>query len=430
MDKSEKGKIGLFGAMAIGVGGMVGGGIFAVLGTAVSLAGGGTPMAFLFSGIIALITAYSYARLSVRFPSSGGTVVFVDKAFGVSYITGALNLLLWLSYLVTIALYASAFGSYAQTFFHSDAPSWLGHALISVAIVLPAAINLMNAALISKSETAIVVIKLLLLTVVIIAGWSNVDFSHFQPSHWESPLALVAGGMVIFVAYEGFELIANAAEDVRKPSQTLPSAFIGCVVFVVVLYVLVAVVTVGSVSPEVILQSKDYALAEAAKPSLGKVGFTVVAISALLATFSAINATIYGNARLGFYLAKDGELPEVLEKSAWNRPLGAVLLTTFLSLLLANLVDLESIAIMGSAGFLLVFAVVNAAAFKFGEKIGANRVITGIGALLCLISLVVLLVNTWRENSNAVYIFLSMLAFSLLFEWGYSKFFKRKIQTL
>ena len=91
------GKIGVLGAAAIGVGGMVGGGIFAVLGTAVSLAGGGTPMAFAIAGALALLTSYSYAKLAVRYPSAGGTVVFLDKAFGVDLLTGSLNALLWLS---------------------------------------------------------------------------------------------------------------------------------------------------------------------------------------------------------------------------------------------------------------------------------------------------------------------------------------------
>ena len=100
----ESAKMGVLGAAAIGIGGMVGGGIFAVLGTAVGMARGGTPMAFIIAGIVALLTSYSYAKLSVKFPSAGGTVVFIDRAFGIDLPTGIINLILWLSYLVTIAL--------------------------------------------------------------------------------------------------------------------------------------------------------------------------------------------------------------------------------------------------------------------------------------------------------------------------------------
>ena len=109
--------IGFFEAASIGVGGMVGGGIFAVLGLAVELAGGGTPVAFVVAGLVALVTAYSYSRLAVTFPSSGGTVTYLNQAFGTGAVTGSLNVLLWLSYVVMLSLYAFAFGSYGATFF-------------------------------------------------------------------------------------------------------------------------------------------------------------------------------------------------------------------------------------------------------------------------------------------------------------------------
>ena len=424
---TDSSKIGVLGAAAIGVGGMVGGGIFAVLGTAVSMAGGATPIAFAVAGTIALLTSYSYAKLSVAFPSAGGTVVFLDRAFGIDLFTGSLNLILWLSYLVTIALYASAFGSYGSTFFVEPSP-WLKHALITIGIILPAGINLLNSSLVSKSETIVVVIKLALLSLVIAAGIPHVDLSRLAPGTWAAPFPLVVGGMVIFVAYEGFELIANAAEDVRDPSYTLPRAFYGCVIFVIALYILVAIVTVGSVPADVIASSKDYALAEAAKPALGHAGFVIVSISALLATFSAINATIYGNARLGFSLAKDGELPELMERKVWHRPVAGVLITTVLSLLLANLVDLESIAIMGSAGFLVIFAAVNAAATRLAGQLGARRSICASATFACVVALATLLYNTLQETPHALWVFLGMIGFSVAFESVYPRLRRRKLK--
>jgi amino acid transporter len=111
MSKAGKGKLGFWAVVAIGVGGMVGGGIFAVLGLAVQLAHGGTPVAFAIAGAVALLTTYSYAKLSVAYPSRGGTVTFLDRAFGAGMFTGTLNALLWLSYVVMLSLYALAFGS-------------------------------------------------------------------------------------------------------------------------------------------------------------------------------------------------------------------------------------------------------------------------------------------------------------------------------
>ncbi|MEM7012014.1 MAG: APC family permease [Verrucomicrobiota bacterium] len=425
--KSSK-SIGVVGATLIGVGGMVGGGIFAVLGTAVMQAKGGTPIAFGLAGLVALLTAYSYAKLSVRFPRSGGTAVFLDHGFGVNLFTGMLNLILWLSYLVTIALYASAFGSYAVTFFDQPAP-WLKHVFITLAIMMPAAINLLNAELVSKSETAIVIVKIVLLCVVIAAGAFHTDVSRLTPDTWAPFTALVIGGMVIFVAFEGFELIANAAEDVKNPKRTLPRAYFLCVGSVIALYMVVAAVTVGSVDTETIIKAKDYALAEAARPSLGQAGFILVSVSALMATFSAINATIYGNARLGFTLATEGELPGALGKRVWHRPVNGVVVTMLISALLANTIDLEAIAILASAGFLLIFAAVSAAAFRLGPAIGANRIITALATLASSGALLALLISSANENLHALFVFGGLIVIAFLFELIYPKLTTRKMRN-
>lgn len=430
--KSDRGegaaRIGLLGAAAIGVGGMVGGGIFAVLGTAVALAHGGTPVSFLFAGIVAFLTAYSYAKLSVRYPSQGGTVVYIDRAFGVDLFTGTLNLILWLSYLVTLALYASAFGSYGATFFTHTPSPWLKHMLISIGIILPTCINLFNADIISKAETSIVVTKVVLLGIVIVTAARFVDVSRVNPENWSNPLSLIAAGMVIFVAYEGFELISNTAQEVRDPERTLPRAFFVSVIFVLILYILVAVVTVGTVSPEMVAKTKDYVLAEAAKPALGYVGFTLVALAALLATLSAINATIYGNARLGFSLAKDGELPEFFERKVWARPVYGVLLTAGFSLFLANLVDLTAIAIIGSSGFLIIFAAVNAANVKLSAQTGGKRIISSLGFLACIGALATLFYHTYEDTPHALWVVAGMVGVSILFELIYPKIVRRKIR--
>ena len=420
-------KISFLGAMAIGIGGMVGGGIFAVLGEAVSLARGATAIAFLVAGVVAFLTSYSYAKLSVHFPSQGGTVIFIDQAFGVDLATGVINLILWLSYLVTLALYAVAFGSYALTFFTTSPDPWLRHALISIGIILPVILNLFNAQVVSKSEVIIVFIKLILLILVIVAGAGYVDVARFSPGSWGDSISVIGAGMVIFVAYEGFELIANSAQEVKNPQKTLPRAFYGSVLLVITLYVLVALVTVGTVAPDRIAQVKDYALAEAAKPSLGTIGFRIVAIAALLATLSAINATVYGNARLGFTLAKDGELPSILEEKAWKEPASGVLIVGALALLMANFIDLTGIAIISSAGFLLIFAAVNVAGTKLATRTGGKKWISLAGSIACMMALLTLLWHTHEDNPHALWIFLFFILLAFLFEISYGTFIRRHL---
>ena len=255
------------------------------------------------------------------------------------------------------------------------------------------------------------------------------DPQRLQPSEWAGWGQLVVGGMVIFVAYEGFELIANAAGDVRDPQRNLPRAFYGCVIFVIILYILVAMVTVGGVAEEVILREKDYALAAAARPSLGQVGFVMVAVSALLATFSAINATVYGNARLGYGLAKDGQLPAKLDETRAGNPIDGVIVTAALSLVIANTVDLNAIAILSSAGFLLIFAMVCAAAWKLAPQIGARRGIAGVGFLACAGALVALLRDTAHRDPKALLIFAGFLLAAFLFEWIYPRLSGRPRQN-
>ena len=162
---------------------------------------------------------------------------------------------------------------------------------------------------------------------------------------------LIAGGMIIFLAYEGFELIANTAKDVSNASNTLPRAFDSSVGIVIILYVLIAIVTVGTPPVDKIVAAKDYALAETARPSLGQARFILIAIAAMLSTASAINATVCGAARLSYVIAKDGELPRTLEKKSWGRPIEGLLITSGLTLLIANLADISSMATMGSADF-------------------------------------------------------------------------------
>lgn len=405
---------------------MVGGGIFAVLGLAVSLAGGGTPIAFLVAGAVALLTAYSYARLSVTFPSQGGTVVFLDRAFGGNFFTGSLNTLLWLSYIVMVALYAYAFGGYGATFLPPSWQGWGEHILISLAILIPTALNLLSAEIIGRAETYVVIVKVVLLVMFTGIGFFGIEPGRLAPGTWSSPLHLLAGGMIIFVAYEGFELIANTAQDVQDFRNVLPRAYFSAVIFVILLYVLVSMVTVGNLSLGQIAQAEDYALAAAARPFLGAFGFRLIAVAALLSTFSAINATLYGSARLSFVIAKEGELPAFLEKKVWNRHIEGLLITVALSLLLANQGDLSSISTLGSTGFLLIFAAVNAANWVLWRKTRSRRWLCGLGVVACLAALLALLYQVLADHPGHIWVVAGLVGGATFVEAAYRLLSRRR----
>ncbi|WP_240723645.1 APC family permease, partial [Flavobacterium sp. J27] len=283
-------KIGLKEAISIGIGGMVGGGIFAVLGLAVALSQGGTPFSFFIAGILAFITSYSYAKLSLAFPDRGGTVKFINEGFGRTIFSGGINNLLWISYIIMLALYASAFGSYAPNLFKITTSATIDfHIYASAIIILATLINYYSVKVVSKIETLAVGIKLIILLGFVGLGlyglFGNPNVSQLALSHWEPPLQLVTGGMVIFVAYEGFELIANAVPDIENPEKNVAKAYYYAVAFVILLYIVIAIVTVGSLPFKQIAAAQDYVLAEAAKPMIGQVGFTIITIAALISTF-------------------------------------------------------------------------------------------------------------------------------------------------
>ena len=417
-------QIGLFGAAAIGVGGMVGGGIFAVLGLASVLAGGATPIAFLVAGCVTMLTAYSYAKLSVTYPNNGGTIIFIDKAFGVSWFTGAANMLLWIGYIVTLSLYAVAFGNYAQTFLPQHLQTVLiSHVLISTGILLPTILNLLSAAIVSKTEIYIVALKIAILVVVVALGFSSVVPARIEPKSWPSLLSIVEAGMLIFVAFEGFELIANTSASVKNYKQTLPRAYYASVLFVLLLYVLIAVIVVGSLSTDQIAAAQDFALAKAAEPSLGRFGFTLVGVTAVLATLSAINSTLYGSARLSYSIATEGELPKDFELKIWNQPIG-LLITSGAALLLSNMVDLSSISMMASGIFLIVFALVNLANTLQCKETGSSRLLALFGVLMCLAAFFALMAHVIQNNPLQLWILFSLIALAGLLEGGYIIFLK------
>ncbi len=423
--ESQSDKINLSSAIAIGIGGMVGGGIFAVLGLSVSLAKGGVPVSFLVAGIIASLTAFSYAKLSVAYPDDGGTVRFINEGFGRSVFSGGLNNMLWVSYIIMLALYASAFGSYAASLWSVTGDSEIDqHVFISAVLIGSTLINYYSIKIVGEVESIAVVVKLIILLVFVVAGFwgisDNANFSQLNMENWESPLQLVAAGMVIFVAYEGFELIANSAPDIAKPKKNIPQSYYISVIFVILLYLAIAVVTVGSLAFTDIASAQDYALAEAAKPKFGQTGFTVIAIAAIISTFSAINATLLGGSRVNYEVAEDDELPTEFTHLLWGKPIGLAAIA-ILALVLANTVNLESISTSGSAGFLFIFGMVNIVGYKKALKIHGNKIVSLLGAVLCFAAFTILVFQQSQKNLTGILIALGLFLVCFAVEYIFKK---------
>jgi amino acid transporter len=430
MSSSGESKLGTFSTLSIGIGGMVGGGIFAVTGLTVQITKGAAPIAFLIAGIVALLTSYSYLKLTLRFPGEGGTVRFLNQAFGGGLVTGAANILLLLSYVVLLAVYAYAFGSYGAGLFPEPGRGFWLHILVSAVIVGLVIVNVFGAKLVVRSENLFNAVKLLLLAAFVVAGlFTPMEWSRLGPENFVTPLGLVAGAMLIFLNYEGFELIANASKDIADPKRSLPIAYIGGVLIVMAIYVLIVMVVIGHMSFSAVAKVSDYALSAAAQDFAGRTGYIAIAIAALMATSSAINATFYSTGRLAYIIAKTGQLPKELERSLRGQHFEGTLITAALALIVANFVPLEAIATMGSAGFLLLFMAVNIANVRLARDTDSRAWISGLAALSTASALIVLCVEV-EENPatrNHLWILAGMILVSFGIEVAYRRITGRSI---
>ncbi len=420
-------RLGFWEAYSIGVGGMIGGGIFAVLGLTISLAKGAAPIAFLFAGIIALLTSYSYAKLSVRYPSEGGTVEFLVQGFGNNLFSAYFNTLLLASYIIMLALYAYAFGSYASALFFGQDIDIYKKLFIAFVIALFTFLNFLGAYLSGKTEDIMVFVKVAILLFFAVLGFFTGDFGKLSPEHYESLIKIMTGGLIIFLAYEGFELIANTAAEIKNPEKNLPKAYYAAVLTTIFIYVLVAAVAVANLTPQEVQKYRDFALAVAAKPFLGQFGFTLIGIAALLSTSSAINATLFGGARVSYLVAKLGALPRDFSCHIWRQGTEGLLILALLSAFFAIFFNLENISIAGSLGFLVIFAAVNFANFKLYQKTQSNRWIPLLAFILCIISIAVLIGYNYKHNPENLQSSFIVLGATFLFELLYRLITKRRI---
>jgi len=376
-----------------------------------------------------LLCAYSYAKLGSTYPSAGGPVEFLVKGFGDGVISGGFNVLLWVGYVFALSLYARAFGGYALTFLPSNISDiWL-HVIITLIILIFTIINFVGAKIVGKSEVIIVATKVIILLVFIIAGFFVIDTSRLTFSSLPKISNIFYGAGIVFLAYEGFGLITNTAEDMKNPKKTLPKALYLAVIITMLIYIFVSITVLGNLPISDIISSKDYALAAAAEPFLGQIGFTFIAIAALFSTSSAINATLYGGANVSYNIAKHGELPEIFERKIWGRSTEGLIITSFVVIIFANFLELEGIAMLGSASFLLIYGAVNIGHLKLYKKTKAKPSIIIASIFSCVIFFCILTYYEILNSPITLLLLISIVIMCFVFEWFYRKITKRIIKT-
>jgi amino acid transporter len=391
------------GATVLGIGAMIGAGIFALLGEAGAVAGSAVWISFLLGGIVASLLGYVCVKLGTRYPSSGGLITYLIAGFGKGRLVGTAS---WLGYIAAVVIVCSmvavAFGSYATSLFvGDDAAGWWGNVFTTLLILTMVAVNVVGASFVARAQSLIVTGVLGVFALFIAVTIVDLDFDLLAFSGYPSFSKILASVALTFFAYLGFNVITFTAGDLRDPAHDLPRAMFGALGVTSVTYILIALGVFGTLTVAEVVQYGETAIAEAARPALGDAGYTIMAVAALLSTAGATNATLYASSNLTGMLAREqlfpprfGIGPRLGPRLA---PKSGLLVTAAIVLVVANLVDLSAIASVGSAVALMIFLLVGAAGYRQRAETGSNTLIVLLAIAVTAVVLAFFAVDTLRS---------------------------------
>ena len=400
-------------AAFIGVGAMVGAGIFALLGTAGAVAGSAVWLSFLIAGAIAGLQGYSFAKMGARFPSASGLLEYVSRGFGDGYVTGTINWLVYAANIVITGLVAVSFGSYAASMlFGDDASEAWTKVFAAVVLLVMLWLNVVGSQAVARVQTVIVWIVVGILLTFSVVTIVNMDPSLLDPATYTSARDIVSSVALTFFAFLGFGVITFTAKDLADPPRQLPRAMYLALAIATVTYVLVALGVFGTLTVDEVIASGGTAIAVAAEPTLGRFGFWLMSATGLFATAGATNAGIYPAGGLSIELAATGQFPPVMGRSVGRAPVGMLVMVAA-TLVLAIGFNLDAIASIGSAVALLIFSLVTLGHLRVRRETGANVVVLVVGLLATVTALVVFVTTTLVEEPAAMTALLVIVAGSI-----------------
>jgi amino acid transporter len=396
--------LGLLELVAMGVGGMIGGGIFSVLGLAVGITGHAAPLAFALGSLIALAAGYSYIRLALTFRSDGASYTYLAHAFpGQPHIAGITGWTVILGYVGTLALYAFTFGAYGGDLLGQAGNPVMRMALSVAVLVFFLLVNLRGTKTSGRTEDVIVYAKIFLLGVFVVAGFSTIRSDYLMPVIDKGVPSVFMAGALIFVAFEGFQLITNAVRETRNPHRDIPRGIYLSIFITSIIYILLSIVGIGNLPIGELIKAEEYALAAAAKPVLGEAGAVLVAIAALMATSSAINATVFGASRMMASMGLDHVMPRIMSiNSERNVPFVAVSVLTGAGIVFTVLGGLKVIAAFSSMTFLMVSILVSLANLRLLHKTRAKLWLIWLGLALMITTVLLLIIHLWQHEPKTL----------------------------
>lgn len=409
------------GAAFLGVGSMVGAGIFALLGEAGAVAGSAVWLSFLIAGVVATFQGYAVAKLGARYPSSGGIVTFLLQSFGRGHVTAITSWLLYFAAIIVTAMVSVSFGNYGAALFFGDDASPVWEKILTTAVVLAlAAVNIIGAKFIDRVQSLIVILLLAVFAVFIVVTFAQIDPDLLAPSTYPSSMTIVSSVALTFFAFLGFAVISFTGDDLPNPGRNLPRAMYLALGITTTLYVLISLGVFGTLTVQEVIDNGETALAVAAKPALGDAGFAIMAVAALLATSSSVNANLYAAAGTTAKLAESGTFPPVFGQRAMVGGTRGLVISVLLVLLLANLIDLTAIASLGSAVALVIFLIVSIAAYRLRAETGSSAAVIIAAIALTVLVLVVFVVETLRTEPETFIAMIGILALAAVLDllWG------------
>lgn len=357
-DHYKSGSLSLTATVAMGTGVMIGAGIFALTGQVAEYAGPLFPAAFLLAAIISGFSAYTYIKVTSKYPSAGGIAMILQKAYGKTMMTGASALLMAFSMIINESLVARTFGTYTLQLFDAENLDWLVPVLAVGLIVVAFLINIAGNRLIGAVSKVTAVVKILGIlgfatAALWAAGWS------FEPAAGgvvddTSATGFLAGVALAILAYKGFTTITNSGDEVVDPHKNVGRAIMISLGICVVVYMLVAFGVGSTLTVEEIVRAKDYSLAEAARPALGDYGVWFTVAIAIVATSSGLLASVFAVSRM---LAMLTDM-DIIPHRHFGMPGGiqkhTLVYTVVLAAFLAAFFDLSRIASLGAIYYLVM----------------------------------------------------------------------------
>jgi amino acid transporter len=411
--------------IAIALGGMVGGGIFAILGISVDHIGNATPIAILIGGVLALFAAYSYVKLAGFYKDEGATYSFYKKTFPkYKFASSAIGWLVAFGYISTLSLYAYTFASYLVSVLPVENSSWLNKSVAMGIILLFALVNIFSVKGMGRIEDLMVYTKLIVLLFIsgLLAGKGSIENMQplFESQTTLSSIVIIAS--LTFVAYEGFQLVIHAYNEMDNPKKNIPRAIYSSILLATLLYVILSVGALASIPKEVIIQDQEYALAAGAEVILGKLGLFLVIFGALLATSSAISGTLFGASRLMARIADDGYFPKVLTKRIKSFiPKNAIIVMCLTSFVLILSGGLQMLLEFGSVTFIIVSFLMAYANFVKRKETKSYTLFTLIAMGGLLIAGISIFWFEYHENKMQLVVILGIYLLLIIASFIYSR---------